>query len=348
MAFRRRLHFFCTAELAVRLALIGIAATACDPIVVDAFEPLQSEPVADVPLTCEPGSLKTEPGICGCDIPDDDFDGDGIADCDEACPDNADRTDPTGLCGCSSYEDTVACGELRAALRNLYTFDGEGTEIRDTRGDAHGTLLHFPETSAPLDRMQLNGRLTLDGQGGYVELPQGMISSLGDATFEAWVTWRGDDFWTRIFDFGDNNGGTPVDGVTYLFLTPSNAENGGMRVAYSVAGPTEETRADSVDSLPIHIGPDDNAPDQVAVVVDRTNGSIRLYSNGVESAFTPEPLDLSAINDVNNWLGRSNYFVDPSLSALFVEFRVYAQALTAAQINASFEAGPGALDEPAL
>jgi hypothetical protein len=344
MAFRRRHPFVCTREFAVRLALIG-AASACDPIVVDAFEPPPPEPVADVPPSCEPGRLKAEPGSCGCDIPDDDFDGDSTADCLESCPDNADRIAPSGECGCSSYQDTVACGELRAALRNLYTFDGTGTEIRDTRGDAHGTLLHFPETSTPLDGMQFNGRLTLDGQGSYVALPPGLISSLSDATFEAWVTWRGGDAWARIFDFGNNNGGTPYIGVTYLFLTTSRPDNGGVRVAYSVAGPQDETVVDGVDTLPIHIGPDDNAPDQVAVVVDRTNASMRLYSNGVEIASTPQPVDLGAINDVNNWLGRSNYFVDPALSALFVEFRIYSQALTTAQINASFQAGPGALDD---
>jgi hypothetical protein len=344
MAFRRRAPCVSTREFAVRLVLVG-AASACDPIVVDAFEPPPREPVAEVPLGCEPGQLKTEPGSCGCDIPDEDFDGDGTPDCLEDCPDNAGSIAPSGECGCSSYADTVACGELRAALRNLYTFGGQGTEIRDTRGDAHGTLLHFPETSTPPDTVQFNGRLTLDGQGSYVELPPGLISSLSDATFEAWVTWRGGDAWARIFDFGNNNGGTPVIGVTYLFLTTSRPDNGGVRLAYSVAGPGEETRVDGVNALPIHLAPDDNVPDQVAVVVDRANGSTRLYSNGVEIASTPQAVDLSAISDVNNWLGRSNYFVDPALSALFVEFRIYSQALTTAQINASFQAGPGALGE---
>lgn len=54
-------------------------------------------------------------------------------------------------------------------------------------------------------------------------------------------------------------------------------------------------------------------------------------------------MELAALNDVNNWLGRSNYLVDPPLSAVLVEFRIYSQALTAAQLAASFGAGPGAL-----
>jgi Concanavalin A-like lectin/glucanases superfamily len=345
MASRYWPHVVRTCELAVCLTLIGGAATGCDPIVVDAFEP-PPEPVANEPVTCAPGSLKTEPGSCGCNVPDDDFDGDDTPDCLEDCPDNADRIAPSGACGCSSYPDTNTCNELRAAIRNLYTFDGNdnGTAILDTLGDAHGTLLQLGDLSTPLDTVQRNGRLTLDGQGSYVALPERMISNLSDATFEAWVTWRGGDSWARIFDFGDNNGATSYNGVTYLFLTPSRPDNEGVRVAYSVAGPTEETVADGDETLPIRIAPDDNRPDQVAVVVDRTNGSMRLYSNGVEIASTPQPVELGAINDVNNWLGRSNYFVDPALSALFVEFRIYSRALTAAQISASYQAGPGALD----
>lgn len=345
MPRRRRPHLFPACELAVCLIPLGLAASACDPMVVEAFEPLPppSNPGGEVPLTCEPGSLKTEPGACGCDVPDDDFDADGTPDCLDACPDNAGGIAPMGECGCSSYADLDACSGLRAAIRNLYTFDGQGTTIADTRADADGTLLHVSEPSAPLDGMQRNGRLTLDGQGGYVDLPDGMISSLADATFEAWVTWRGGQSWERIFDFGSNDG-TPVDGVTYLFLTPSSGGNGPMRVAYSIAGPLEETVADANLPLPVHIEPGDDTPDQVAVVIDRSNASMHLYSNGVEIASQNQSLDLGALDDVNNWLGRSNYFIDPPLSALLVEFRIYSQALTASQIEASYRAGPGALD----
>ncbi|HTV20167.1 MAG TPA: LamG domain-containing protein [Polyangiaceae bacterium] len=338
----RRPHPFRTCELAVALSVVGPLSLACDPIVIDAFEP-PPEPIAMEPITCPPGSLKAEPGACGCELPDDDFDGDGAADCVEACPDNDDATVPSGPCGCSSYPDTNACGQLRAALRNLYTFDGQGTTVVDALNGDDGTVLHVEATpEVPLDTLQRNGRLTLDGSGSYVDLPDGIVSRLSDATFEAWVTWRGGDFWSRIFDFGDN-GGTPVNGVTYLFLTPSNADNGTVRVAYSVAGPQQETIADGAASLPIHAA-QDHTPDQVAVVVDRTNSVVRLYSNGVEIRSENEVVDLGAIRDVNNWLGRSNYLVDPPLAATLVEFRIYGQALTADQLNASYQAGPGALD----
>jgi hypothetical protein len=311
-------------------------------MVVDAFEQPSPEPAASAPGTCAEGSAEMESGSCGCSVPDEDVDGDGIPDCLDECPDNAGASVPAGPCGCSSYTDLDACSELRGAIRNLYTFDAEGTRVVDSRGGADGVLLDLDDTSA-LDGLQRSGRLRLDGQGSYVDLPDGLISSLDDATFEAWVTWRGGDPWARIFDFGDN-GGTPVDGVTYLFLTPSSATGRAVRVAYSLAGPLAETVVEGDAALPIHAAPDDNTPDHVAVVIDRSNASMHLYSNGVEVASRTQSPDLGALNDVNNWLGRSNYLVDPPLSALLIEFRIYARALTAAQILSSYQAGPGALD----
>jgi hypothetical protein len=49
---------------------------------------------------------------------------------------------------------------------------------------------------------------------------------------------------------------------------------------------------------------------------------------------------LASINNVNSWLGRSNYNVDPELNGVLHEVRMYRTALSAAQIHASYLAGP--------
>jgi hypothetical protein len=56
---------------------------------------------------------KTEPGICGCGIPDTDTDGDGVYDCDDNCPDisNSDQTD----------SDNNGIGD---ACENMYSVPG--------------------------------------------------------------------------------------------------------------------------------------------------------------------------------------------------------------------------------
>ena len=50
-------------------------------------------------LECPTGSLKSEPGICGCNVEDIDTDGDGTYDCQENCPLDQNKFDP-GVCGC--------------------------------------------------------------------------------------------------------------------------------------------------------------------------------------------------------------------------------------------------------
>ena len=48
---------------------------------------------------CPDDPNKTEPGECGCGVPDTDTDNDGTPDCNDNCPDDPDKTEP-GVCGC--------------------------------------------------------------------------------------------------------------------------------------------------------------------------------------------------------------------------------------------------------
>ena len=48
---------------------------------------------------CPEGSLKAEPGVCGCDVEDVDGDGDTIMDCVDLCPEDQNKKAP-GTCGC--------------------------------------------------------------------------------------------------------------------------------------------------------------------------------------------------------------------------------------------------------
>ena len=53
---------------------------------------------------CPDDPNKTEPGICGCGVPDKDTDGDGSLDCADKCPDDLNKTEP-GICDCGKSED---------------------------------------------------------------------------------------------------------------------------------------------------------------------------------------------------------------------------------------------------
>ncbi|HVY26550.1 MAG TPA: LamG domain-containing protein [Polyangiaceae bacterium] len=230
------------------------------------------------------------------------------------------------------------CKQLKSALVHRYDFEGSGTAVMDRVGTAHGAI----QGGGALSTVDGKGVVVLGGgtTGPYVDLPNGIVSSLTNATFESWVTWGGGNAWQRIFDFGDSTAATPEDnpanGKRYLFLTPmSDANSGGsLRVVYSLDGgaATAETRLDGISPLP-------QALKQVVVVVNATGGKLLLYVDGLPVSETAFAGSLGSINDVNVWLGRSQYGADPELTGTFHDFRIYKAALSAAQIAASFAGG---------
>jgi hypothetical protein len=56
----------------------------------------------------------------------------------------------------------------------------------------------------------------------------------------------------------------------------------------------------------------------------------------------PAVIPLNTINDVNCWLGKSNWN-DPAFNGTFDEFRMYDGAMSDADVAAEFAAGPDAL-----
>jgi hypothetical protein len=238
------------------------------------------------------------------------------------------RPAPDG--GCSS---PALCTTLKEALVHRYSFDGTGTSAKDSIGTAHGTIVNA----------ELHGDGALSLAGGtsdqYVDLPNGIIKVLVNATFEAWVTWNGCGGWERIFDFGDAGGAENVRGYasTTLYLTPQSMN--GRDVMFGAFKRNNqdalfETRAASNQPLPTA------TIEHVALVVDDANNQLALYRDGAFEGSAAFADSLSLLNDIDNWLGRSQYQVDPSFSGALYEFRIYDEALAAPAIQASFFAGP--------
>lgn len=230
------------------------------------------------------------------------------------------------------------CVALQAALVHRYDFEGTGTAVMDRVGTAHGSLVGGATLSgaAGMGVVSLNGGTS----GAYVNLPNGLVSSLTNASIEVWVSWAGGAPWQRIFDFGDSTEASPEDnpgiGRSYLFVTPMTGETpGGVRAVYSIDGgaSTAETRVEASGSLPLRLA-------QLVLVVNAASSQLLLYQDGEQVGAQAFDGALGSINDVNCWLGRSQYEADPELAGVFHDFRVYGAALTAAQIAASFAGGP--------
>jgi len=239
---------------------------------------------------------------------------------------------PVPMPSTSSTTPVPPPNPLETTLLHRYSFEGTGTEVRDAKGASHGTLLgtELPGT----------GQLPLEGArtGQYVDLADGIISGLSNATFEAWLIWDGGGAWQRIFDFGSSSGGEDMagsTGISYLFFAASSTP-GPPRLVFSRNGVDDEQICAAPDAFPIGV------LTHIVAVINRTERRMAIYQDGELAADCPLERPLSDINDVNNWLGHSNFIADVDLAATYEEFRIYGAALSATELRASFAAGPDA------
>ena len=225
---------------------------------------------------------------------------------------------------------------IPAILKHRYSFNApvSDTIATDSAGGATGALVGGASFTG-------DGSLTMDGADGYVDLPNGIISALTNATFDMWVTWNGDaNAGERIFDFGNNSSGEDLQGTgtTYLYLTP-RADNGLPRFAVN-NGAGEET-LNGTAALPAGV------ETHLTVVYNYGGFLQKLYVNGQLAASGAVHVPFSSIQDMNNWLGRSQFGTDPNFNGKYDEFRIYDGILTDAQILLNDAAGPDqAADNP--
>jgi hypothetical protein len=247
----------------------------------------------------------------------------------DAAAGDAGDTNPLGC----SPADRADCDLLISALVHRYSFAGSGTAVVDSAGNADGSVQN--------GQLSGSGEVVLDGNDQFVDLPNGIVSQLQSASFEAWVDWAGVSQWQRIFDFGSSDAveGTPGNPQTYLFLTP-RATGNSVRVAFFSSQSNGEIQLSSPDQLPA------DSEHHVAVVLDARAQTLSLYIDGALQASTPFQNQLSELSDVNNWLGQSQFTSDPLFEGSLLEFRIYGAALSPEQVALSFDLGPDAALTP--
>jgi hypothetical protein len=266
-----------------------------------------------------------------------------------------------------SYYVVVSCvdGEIASSVVILDAQTGlihrwsfgdsvDGVTLPDSVGGADGTLINNTglasitdgEVVLGNDGSQSSNGNNGDANGDYVDLPNGLISSLTQMTIEVWTTWDNDSQqWQRVYDFGISNDGEGLSSaatnpdVYNLYFTPKRWDNQAC-VEYRKGGTAPQFAPGGTLAL--------GQETLITQVHDDKADQVRLYVNGIAVGGFEALFPLQAMTDKNNWLGRSQWG-DTLYVGSFNELRIYDTALLGDQIAADYLAGPdelGQLPEP--
>ncbi|WP_055523943.1 LamG-like jellyroll fold domain-containing protein [Streptomyces graminilatus] len=203
------------------------------------------------------------------------------------------------------------------ATMALLPFDeATGTTAYDNSGNEwSGTLANGASRVAG----KSGNAVDLNGTNQYVSLPSGVVATDDTVTVATWVNLDTVSNWSRIFDFGS---GKP----TQMFITPRNGTNGKIRFTIKNNNSAEQV-IDGQAALPT------GSWHHVAVTLNGSTGI--LYVDGVQvgtntgMTFKPSTLGVTT----QNWIGRSQYSVDPYLDGKIDDFRIYNRALSPVEIG---------------
>lgn len=264
------------------------------------------------------------PAVTDADVPETDDD----AGSDEPEPDADAMPDGEELDASEPLDAGVAdAGSTDAGSLVLrYDFNGTGSTVRDRVGSSHAQVLG----GAQLDG---SGALTLDGSNDYVNMPNGLISRFSSVTVMVWFTFAGSSCWQRAFDFGSSSTGEGSAGnaTSALALTPSSCPNNVVTGLFEQSGALRSASGTHINA---------GAPTQAALSFDGARGVMTLFVNGAMVADSAVPWQLAQIQDVNVWLGRSQWAQDAFFEGSLDELRIYARALGAPEVAMLNARGP--------
>ncbi|MBN1515245.1 family 16 glycosylhydrolase [Candidatus Sumerlaeota bacterium] len=190
-------------------------------------------------------------------------------------------------------------------------YEFEGNLLDSSSENHHGTTFGSPTyIDGPVGRA-----LLFDGVDDYVCTPEG-AANFPAMTIATWVRWDGGDPWQRIFDFGEGTS-------QYLYLTTRSRTNVfRFAIRNSRANEPVEAQRQLITNQWVH----------VAATVN--NGSGALYVNGAVVATGDITLNPTDVNQVENYIGKSQWANDAIFKGAIDDFRIYNYALSADEILA--------------
>ncbi len=244
-----------------------------------------------------------------------------------------------------SFDD--AAGSVSSGTMITDSVSGAEAVVNGNRAEFTGSGLLLP------------GDTTATGDAAYLDLPNGIISSLTNVTVEIWATPAASKNWQRLFSFGRTveagdgvagewtgpaSGGTSAQNAMYWTLNVGSnisKQDCAMRnyndiykdaVSGTCLDTTVGTRYHYVFTFEDGVG-----------FFGASGGRMTLYRDGYEIGWRDVPFRLQNLDDVNNWLGRSQWSGDSNANVEYDEVRIYSSALSWYDIYGHYLAGPDVL-----
>ncbi len=261
-----------------------------------------------------------------------------------------------------------------AVLVNRWSFNaaagavGADTVILDPVSNAqaiirgNGAVFSGTELTLPGNT---TGAVTPATIAAYVDLPNGIISSKTNLTVEIWATPLAAQNWMRLCDFGRVNGATVGGGAAGEITGTGNTAPAGkiasdnLMLSFSRGTNLGVQRCEAMldggtlATLDTNLATTAGTKYHYVLTFEdgvgtfgASGGRVTWYRNGQIAATGDVAFHLSSLEDVNNWLGRSQYVGDSMANAAYDELRIYNHAFTAAEVLASRDAGPNAFPDP--
>lgn len=250
------------------------------------------------------------------------------------------------------WDFNAAAGSPVAGTGFVDAASGQVATLKGNGGTLTGTHLQLGEAVAPT-----TSATDVSNISAYLELPNGLISSFTDLTVEGWITPHSSQFWQRVWDFGNcttTHGDGAVTGeIIDDAFTPAGFEaNDNLFLSMNAGGDLGEHRlagklnAGGETGLNTDLSASTTANQEYHFVMTVEDGAgsaggcrVRWFRDAMLQASIDLPFRLRDLEDVNNWIGRSNWSGDQNSHMSINELRLYDAAITQQEIKTSFSNG---------
>ena len=243
----------------------------------------------------------------------------------------------------------ISAAPLAGLPRHRYSFAltagnaPDGTALMDSLG---GATAFVRGAGAKFTGKGLRLPGGSSAESAYLDFPNRIVSAGENVTIEMWVTQEAALDWGRILSIGTNRAGE-------IRAPGGRFEGSETLTLFGNVGAAPVNRFARSEGLLLNGGPDRDPADYPAselgeefhhaILYEKALSEWRWYRNGILMEVIPDAEGPVTLDDVNVWLGRSEFSADNNLRGVYREFRVYNRALAEGEIFGNWRNGPDTL-----